>query len=205
MPERNTTLTRLGLMAGIAMPLVYYGIQIAAAPGYPDYDFTRQVASLLGTPESRWAAAFNAGILAVGLLTLIAAAGQFQAIRRRGRSIVPALLAAAAMACFGVATLLAGLFPLPDPRHASGGPLILGAVTYPALTLLVFWKQPRWRAVFLVCLLAMAAAVLTMTGVIELDRARWAGLIQRPVALAMVGPMALASWALLRELRRSEA
>ena len=44
--------------------------------------------------------------------------------------------------------------------------------------------------------------VISASEVVELDRARWAGLIQRPVALAMVGPMALASWALLQELPR---
>jgi hypothetical protein len=87
---------------------------------------------------------------------------------------------------------------MPDPRHAAGSPAVALCMSYPLLMLVALWKRPGWRLVFIGCVLAALAAMLVMSGVAGVDRVRWAGLIQRPVALALLGPIALGAWALLR-------
>jgi hypothetical protein len=46
--------------------------------------------------------------------------------------------------------------------------------------------------------LAVAASAAVMTGLTGIDLVRWEGAIQRPVALALLGPVGLASFALWR-------
>ena len=47
------------LRFGIAVPLIYYGIQALAAPFYPDYSVLGNTASELGSDRSKHAVIFN--------------------------------------------------------------------------------------------------------------------------------------------------
>ncbi|HEV7228285.1 DUF998 domain-containing protein [Brevundimonas sp.] len=195
---------RLALVAGPALIAVYFGAQLIAVGAHPGYDATRQVASELGAVGAPNAAAFNAAVMLAGGLAMINAAGQAAAVRMIGRSWVWALVLALPVASFGVATLLAALFPLPDPRHAAGSFLVALCLAYSGPALAVFWRVRAWRWAFVGCLIAIGGAVWVMSGAAGIDRGRWAGAIQRPVALALLTPMALGSLALLGKVRRRQ-
>ena len=70
-PNRsNRSLTSLCLLAAVAMPIIYFGTQIVAAPFYPGYSFSLHSVSMLGTQFSRHPAIFNAGEMLTGFAAL---------------------------------------------------------------------------------------------------------------------------------------
>ena len=56
-------LTKLMLCAAVAVPLLYFGVQLIAAPCYPGYSFATDTASMLGTAASRHPGIFNDGAI----------------------------------------------------------------------------------------------------------------------------------------------
>jgi hypothetical membrane protein len=54
--------TRWALYAAIAMPVFYFGTQLVAAPFYPQYSFTQDTASMLGTTDSHHPLISNLGL-----------------------------------------------------------------------------------------------------------------------------------------------
>jgi hypothetical membrane protein len=61
-PADNCVQTTVwALYAAIAMPLIYFGTQLIAAPFYPGYSFAQDTASMLGTTTSRQPWIFNLG------------------------------------------------------------------------------------------------------------------------------------------------
>lgn len=201
MPDQSARTTHwvtLSLLAGIAFPILYFVVQIVLFPFVPGYDFTRDVASRLGSPDSSMAGVFNAGVVIIGAMGMVAGAGQIVRLRQLGVNILIALTAGLCVVSVGGATLWAGLVPLPDPAHGASGPFMLAGVVYPVLLLIAFRRSPFWRVVFLCALLAVAASAAVMTGQTGIDLVRWEGAVQRPVALALLGPVGLASFALWR-------
>ena len=201
MPDHSKTgpaWVTLALLAGIAFPVLYFAVQIILFPFVPGYDFTRDVASRLGSPDSSMAGVFNALVVLIGAMGMVAGVGQVVRMRQLGVNILIALMAGLCVVSVGGATLWAGLVPLPDPAHGASGPFMLAGVVYPALLLVAFRRSPLWRLVFLCALLAVAASAAVMTGLTGIDLVRWEGAIQRPVALALLGPVGLASFALWR-------
>lgn len=201
MPDHSKTgsaWVTLALLAGIAFPILYFAVQIVLFPFVPGYDFTRDVASRLGSPDSSLAGVFNVVVVVTGAMGIIAGVGQVVRMRQLGVNILIALMAGLCVVSVGGATLWAGLVPLPDPAHGASGPFMLAGVVYPALLLVAFRRSPFWRLVFLFALLAVAASAAVMTGLTGIDLVRWEGAIQRPVALALLGPVGLASFALWR-------
>ncbi|TPW04661.1 MAG: hypothetical protein FD125_1057 [bacterium] len=189
---------KLALLAGIAFPILYFAIQIVLFPFVPGYDFTRDVASRLESPDSSMAGVFNAVVVLIGAMGMVAGVGQVVRMRQLGVNILIAFMAGLCVISVGGATLWAGLVPLPDPAHGASGPFMLAGVVYPAVLLVAFRRSPSWRVVFLFALLAVAGSAAVMTGLSGIDLMRWEGAIQRPVALALLGPVGLASFALLR-------
>ena len=62
---------------------------------------------------------------------------------RRTTNIVLALLIGVSVAATGVMSIKAGLFPMPDPRHATWGFLTWLTVATPLLFLLGLWRQRK--------------------------------------------------------------
>jgi len=201
MPDHSKTgpaWVTLALLAGIAFPVLYFAVQIILFPFVPGYDFTRDVASRLGSPDSSLAGVFNGLVMLIGAMGMVAGVGQVIRMRQLGVNILIAFMAGLCVVSVGGATLWAGLVPLPDPAHGASGPFMLAGVVYPALLLVAFRRSPLWRLVFLCALLAVAASAAVMTGLTGIDLVRWEGAVQRPVALALLGPVGLASFALWR-------
>src|SRR5687767_11792180 len=74
----------LALGLGVLVPVMYYGMQAAAAPSFPDFSVFRVTASELGSDRSSAAKWFNRGILLQGAFSFAAAFGMFAAFARLG-------------------------------------------------------------------------------------------------------------------------
>lgn len=219
-PDR-VTLT--GLRAGVAVPLLYFGIQLLAAPFYPGYSFLARDASTLGSPGSTFPAIFNGGAIVTGVAMVGAALGFFRALRRFGVGPVVSWLVAGALIGGAAGNLNAGLHPLPDPRHSSGLLASLGAGLFlvPVLLPVALWRLEgarglrRYLGLNLVVVLAL---VPVMSGLVQ----RWGmmagvelpglqsllnnyqGVLQRIAALTVFVPIGVAATFLGGRIPRSE-
>jgi hypothetical membrane protein len=200
-PVRRATLFLLRF--GVLVPFVYYGIQAAAAPFFPGFSFVGTTASEMGSSLSRHPAIFNAGIMTLGVITLLASLGYLLALRHLGEAPVLSLLVSADIALNGVQTLWAGLHPLPDPRHAGYLPFVVGMFVLPVLITLALWGRASrpLRAYFVATLVLLAAMVPVFTGVSGIDRSANRGIIQRLYTLTTFPPIAVGAWVLGRRVR----
>ena len=191
------------LIAGIAVPFIYFGTQAVTIPLYPGYDLLHQAASELGSETAPFGWLFNVGAFLTVLAAFCAAYGVGRGLHRLGAWPILAWLAALALVSSGAASLNASLFHLPDPRHNPGW-LGIGMFVFPLLLLAAIWGLPgvgRLKACVLFCLLALAALAPVMAGLTGIDRRHYGGLLQRFVALALLLPVGFAAFWLLRRLR----
>ena len=156
----------LGL--GVAIPFLYFGIQLVAAPFYPDYSFFSRDASTLGSDGSTAPWIFNLGALVLGVIKIAVAGAFLSALPRAGVGRVLSVLTALALASAGIGSFNAFLHPLPDPLHTEGLLSILGGgfVLLPILTTAVLWRlgARRYAAMNVVVCLAL---VPVMTGLVQ--------------------------------------
>src|SRR5215467_15468287 len=80
--EKRTTSLLLAL--GVAVPILYFGMQLAAAPFCPDYSFMRRDASTLGSAESTRPWIFNGGSFLLGVIMIAASVGFWKTLTRLG-------------------------------------------------------------------------------------------------------------------------
>jgi hypothetical membrane protein len=106
------------LIAAVAVPILYFGAQIAAVPFYPGYSFAQDGASMLGTSSSLRPWVFNLGAILTGIAALAGAAGLYRAFSGPTHTLLACIIGLSVVAT-GVMSIKARLFPLPDPRHAS--------------------------------------------------------------------------------------
>jgi hypothetical membrane protein len=192
-------LTVTALRFGIAVPFLYFGIQLIAAPFFAGYDFLGMAASLLGSERSSLPVLFNVGAMITGVAALIAAFGFLSAFAVLKVQPVLAWLTAIAVFLCGLSSLWAGIFPMPDPRHGEN-PFAIGLFVMPFVTLATFWNQSQIRKYFLVCVLLFLALIPFMSGLIAIDRSALEGLLQRLLALAAFAPIGLTAYQLLKRL-----
>jgi hypothetical membrane protein len=211
----------LALGMGIAVPFLYFGVQFAAAPFYPGYSFLARDASTLGSPGSSLPAVFNIGAICVGILMFIAAWGFLRAFRFLGVRNFIAWPTALAILSGGLGSLNAGLFPLPDPRHATGALASCGVGIFllPFLLPLAMWKlldRGHVAKYFITNIIALVALFPIMSGLVQRSGVLtgaamlWyqtflnndQGLLQRIFALIVFVPIAVSAISLLQLLRR---
>ena len=204
----------LGL--GVAIPFLYFGIQLAAAPFYPAYSFFSRDASTLGSDGSTAPWIFNLGALVLGVIKIAVAGAFLSVLPRAGVGRVLSVLTALALASAGIGSFNAFLHPLPDPLHTEGLLSILGGgfVLLPILTTAVLWRlgARRYAAMNVVVCLAL---VPVMTGLVQRACMRagidfsgfqaflngYHGLIQRIGAAVVFVPVGVVAHLLRRRTR----
>jgi hypothetical membrane protein len=199
-------LEKILLMAGVAVPILYFGNLIVSSLFYPGYSHVTQYASELGSASARYPSLFNTGVILTGVAGIASSFGFFFAVRRlTGRSLLAALIGLSFL-LFGVSMLMGGLFPMPDPRHGGYG-LGMAAHLAPLLLAIALWKRQRLRALnvyLLASFVVMLAFFAIMMGVGSLVTRANVGVFQRLYALAMFPWVGVAAYLLGRELERSE-
>jgi len=221
--HENANAVRLALGMGVAVPFLYFGIQLAAAPFYPDYSFLARDASTLGSNGSNLPAVFNIGSLVVGIVTFIASWGFFRSFRLLEVRASIAWLTTLALVASGLANINAFLFPLPDQRHTGSALALAGAGTFllPFFLPLALWKlldRGPIAGYFISNIVAIFALIPIMSGLIQrfsimagVDMPwyqtflnNYQGLLQRVAAVIVFGPIAVGAWYLRQRLRSAE-
>jgi hypothetical membrane protein len=186
------------LLAGVVGPLIYVALALGGQWLAPGYDPAVRMVSELGMADMPSAAVFNPGLIAAGVLTVLAALGLGLEAGRRGAPVSGAL-AGLAVAVFGASIVIGGLFPLPDERHLAWGAGFAVQIA-PLLTLVALRKAPGLAAlkVFLaVAFVAVNGLLAVLFGVGELVDGANVGLWQRAYGLAMFPWIAVTALALL--------
>ena len=198
-PFRQATVC--ALYAAIAMPLIYFGTQLIAAPFYSGYSFAQDTASMLGTTTSRQPWIFNLGAVLTGVAGLTGAFGLFRELRTVTWTAL-ALLVGLSVVTSGVLSLKAGMFPMPDPRHASWQFLMFPTLAAPVLLLIAFWRQSVALRMYLLCnavaLLLMMPLMMHRVAPVFAE-----GTMQRLFALVVFVPVGVAGYALVRRVTGS--
>jgi len=220
--QENTNAIRLALRMGVAVPFLYFGVQVAAAPFFPGYSFLARDASTLGSNGSTLPAVFNIGCLIVGIATFIASWGFFRSFRLLKVHTAIAWLTTLALVASGLAHINAFLFPLPDPRHTDSVLALAGAgtVLLPFLLPLALWRlldRGPIARYFVINIVAILALIPIISGLIQrfsimagVDMPRYQaflnncqGLLQRVAAVIAFGPIGVSAWCLGRRLKSS--
>jgi Predicted membrane protein len=184
-------------LSATAMPIIFFGTQIAAAPFYPGYSFSQQSISMLGTSFSERPWIFNAGETLTGVTALAAALGLFQVFLRKTNFLVSCLIGFA-VACIGIMAVKAGMFPMPDPHHNSWELLQNFIIVTPHLMLLGLWKQGHNLGLRTYLLLSIALLVL----LVPLSSRLGPGTLQRLISAGTLVPVGVVGFSFWRELRR---
>ncbi|HEY6905272.1 MAG TPA: DUF998 domain-containing protein [Candidatus Acidoferrales bacterium] len=199
----NQSLTRFCLLAAAAMPIIYIGTEVAAAPFYPGYSFSQQSESMLGTHFSKHPGIFNVGLMLAGFAALVGAFGLYRSFRARNHPL-PSLVLGLSVACTGVLCIRSGMFPMPDPRHNSWGFLHYVTFIMPFLMLVGLSKQSHSSG-----LRAYLAGCMTFLVILGLligrgSQISWLarGTVQRLISLATFVPIGVVGFFFWRELHR---
>jgi glucans biosynthesis protein C len=195
----NKNNIKLLLMAGIAVPIVYFSNLLINSMLYPGYSHVTQYVSELGAADAPYRALFNTVIVVLGALGVAAGFGIFFAVRRLGGNRVLAALAGLLTSLWGIGTVLAGVFPMPDERHGGYG-LAFGFQFAPLLLALALWRLRNLRIFLLVVFMVMNVFFAIMMGVGGLVTRANVGLWQRGNALAGITWIGIVAWYLRREL-----
>jgi hypothetical membrane protein len=195
--------TTTALYMGVAVPILYFGIQLLATPFFPNYNFVDHVASLLGSDLSTFPAIFNIGAIVTGILACIASFGFLRALQKLGVHWLLAWLICAVLLSAALGNLWAGIFPMPDPRH-SANPFAIGLFATPFLLPLVLWKLRNSKFIeiyFLVNILLFIVLVLSKSGVMPLELFNHEGIFQRTFAFVAFAPIGVSAYMLAQQLK----
>lgn len=196
--------TLAALKFGIAVPLLYFGVQLIAANFCPGYSFLTNDASTLGSDRSTFPLLFNTGVMIAGLSKIIAAIGFGLSLRRLGANTWFAALVFLALAQSGLASIWAGYFSAPDPKHNIGILGAIGLLMLPPLLIAAVWKQPNSQVfktyLFVTCLLLLAL-IAVMSGAAGIDTRSFTGLMQRVLALVAFLPIAVGAHTLANRMK----
>jgi hypothetical membrane protein len=200
---RGQRITLRALYAGIAVPCLYYGVQVLAAPFFPEFSFVGTTASELGSELSSRPAIFNDGTMLLGVAWLITSVGFFRAFQTLGVHRVLAWPITVAIIVGGIGSFWAGYYPLPDPRHAGHPSFIVALIALPILLAIVLWKggHPALRAYFVANLVLLAVMFPILSGFTGLDTHTYRGLFQRIFALTVFLPVGIASIVLSERIK----
>lgn len=184
----------------VAVPVLYFGVMLVAASTWPGYSHVTQYVSELGGPDAKHPAIFNVGIVVMGAVCTLSAWGIFGAARRVGGRSLMSALAATCIALFGVAMMMGGLFPMPNPLHGGFG-LGFAMVLAPLFLALALGGRGGALTVLLLGSFAfMIATMAVMMGVGHIVTRANVGLWQRLNALAMFPWLGVTGLALARRI-----
>ena len=122
--DRSTLLWGL-----ILAPIFYYVALIGGSLLWPGYSHVTQYASELGSSASPNPMFFNGNVILCGLAALIGGFGLTHVLTLLSGNRGWAIAAGVSISLWGLAIIVAGLYPMPDDRHGAYGLAIIGQFT----------------------------------------------------------------------------
>ena len=187
----------------ILAPVFYYVALIGGSLLWPGYSHVTQYASELGSSASPNPMFFNGNVILCGLSALIGGFGLAQVLTRLSDSRW-AVAAGVSISLWGLAIVIAGLYPMPDDRHGAYGLAIVGQFTP-----LFVWLALRnveglgglktFLAVIFVASFALFAIMMGVGGLVT--RAN-VGIWQRINTAVGIPYLAVLGWVLLQQAKR---
>jgi hypothetical membrane protein len=192
------TLLRIGLWAALFPPILYYLTVFGLGPFYgEEYSQVRNTASELGVHGHPSAPFFNASTIVNGILMSIGAIAIGGHSWRVSRERWIGLMLAYASFSTGAASIWAGMFPLPDPRHGMPPAVVgLGMFAIPMLFLIWSFITPASklkRAWACIAFVLFCYLVAIKSGNLHAGPLRHEGLFQKAFFLTVFPSMALAA------------
>lgn len=146
------------------MPFLYLANLALGSLLYPGFSQSRQMVSELGSKGAPHPGIFNVGIVVIGISILVSAFGYFRALQFLKTNLGWLWLTTSILFLSGVATLLAGIYPWPDPRHDGkylGLVIILGPISLAA----AMWNIKSTKS-FSLYLLAASLVMIIMLAIL---------------------------------------
>jgi hypothetical membrane protein len=202
--RRGDGITLVLLGSGIAVPFLYYGVQVVAAPFFAGFSVLGTTASELGSDRSTRPWIFNTGAILTGIAAIVASVGFLRGLRRLGVPRILSWLPALAVAMTGASSLWAGIYPLPDPRHGGHPSLLIAMIAVPFVLAPAMWRVNASRAhkvCFAATIILLLVMIPIMSGMTGLDTHPYRGLLQRVFALTVFVPIGVGAVAVARRLR----
>ena len=194
----------LGLLGfGVAVPLLYYGVQVVAAPFFPGFSLIGTTASELGSDLSSRPSIFNAGTILLGISALVAAVGFLRALLQSRSPSDPRL--ADGYRCYSDRPVepVGGIFPLPDPRRGGHPAFLIAVLLIPFIMASTLWTLGASRPLkgyFAATIGLLLVMVPVMSGMTGLDTHTYRGLFQRIFALTVFPPIGVSAYVLARRI-----
>ena len=138
-----------------------------------------------------------------GVAGLVASVGFLRAFRQLGANPILAWLVSIAVAATGLASVWAGVFPLPDPRHSGHPSLLIAMILVPLVLPATLWTlgMSRPLAAYFAATIGLLVVIFPiMSGMTGLDTHSYRGLFQRIFALTVFPPIAVGAYVLARRV-----
>lgn len=197
--DRSTLLWGL-----ILAPLFYYVALIGGSLLWPGYSHITQYASELGSSASPNPMFFNGNVILCGLSAVIGGFGLTHVLTQLSGSKGWPIAAGISISLWGLAIVIAGLYPMPDDRHGAYGLAIVGQFT-PLFAWLALRKVEGFGGLktFLVIIFVASSALFAiMMGVGGLVTRANVGIWQRINTAIGIPYLAVLGWVLLQHAKR---
>jgi hypothetical membrane protein len=190
----------------ILAPVFYYIGLIGGSLLWPGYSHVSQYASELGSAAAPYPMFFNINAILCGLSALIGGFGLGHALRKLSGKRGWSTAAGISISLWGIAVIIAGLYPMPDELHGAYGLGIAGQFT-PLFSLLALRKVDGltglkvFLGVIFVASFAMFAIMMGVAGPLKIATI---GLWQRVNSGLGIPYLAVLGWVLLQRVRRDD-
>ena len=196
---------RSTLLWGLIMaPVFYYVALIGGSLLWPGYSHVTQYASELGSSASPTPMFFNGNVVLCGLAALIGGFGLTHVLTLLSGSRAWAIAAGASISLWGVAIVVAGLYPMPDDRHGAYGLAIIGQFT-PLFAWLALRKVEGLgglKTFLMIIFVASFALFAIMMGIGGMVTRANVGIWQRVNTAIGIPYLAVLGWVLMQQVKR---
>jgi hypothetical membrane protein len=197
--DRSTLLWGL-----ILAPVFYYVALIGGSLLWPGYSHVTQYASELGSSASPHPMFFNGNVILCGLAALIGGFGLAHVLTQLSGSRNWAIAAGVSISLWGIAIMIAGLYPMPDDRHGAYGLAIIGQFT-PLFAWLALRKVEGLgglKTFLMIIFVASFALFAIMMGIGGMVTRANVGIWQRVNTAIGIPYLAVLGWVLMQQVKR---
>lgn len=188
------------LAGGVAIPFIYFASQIAAVLLNPAFNIARQEPSELGCCQAVMPVVANAGFMATGVVAVLGGLGLFVGLRRLQGNVIFAASAGLGLSLFGVAMIMSGVFPLPNPLHYGFG-LTLAGILAPLFGALALKNGGAVRWIVMLGFIVSLVLVVLSMGIGGVANVNNIGLIVRAISVVAFSTIAYLCWSVMQRVK----